>query len=295
MLRLPPAVGLTLLFAVTSPALAAPRPEVQGHRGARARFPENTWPAFEHALLVGADVLELDLVVSQDDQLLIGHDPILDPSRCRWPDRPLKEGTRVRDLPLAELLTLDCGSLPHPRFPEQTRVPGARMPTLASLLEALQSSKLPQAKTVRLNIEAKIEPTRPDLSPSPEAFAGLILQTLDAHQFRSRVVIQSFDYRLLKAVQAKAKEVPTAILIGENLLPLAQVAEATGAAIVSPNHEWLTAEEVKALHLAKKKVVPWTANTVEVWERLIGWGVDGIITDDPGALIAYLKDRPRRP
>lgn len=294
MVRLPPLAGLTLLFAVSSPAAAAPV-EVQGHRGARARFPENTLPAFEHAVQVGADVLELDLLVTKDDRLVIGHDPILDPALCRRTDGPIPAGLAVRSLSYAELEGLDCGGQRHPRFPKQTLVPGTKMPTFEALLLWLKSSKLPGAKTVRLNLEAKSEPTRPELQPEPEAFVALILQALTAHGFMDRVVIQSFDYRILTAVQQKAPQIPTAILISENLLPLVEVARATGARIVSPNHEWVTEPLVKALHGAGVKVVPWTANTPEVWDRLLNWKVDGIITDDPAALLAYLKAKGRRP
>lgn len=291
---MPPLAGLTLLFAVSSPAAIAPI-EVQGHRGARARFPENTLPAFEHAVQVGADVLELDLVVSKDDRLIIGHDPILDPALCRRADGPIPPGLAVRSLRSSELFALDCGSQRHPRFPKQGLVAGAKMPALEELLVWLKSSKLPGAKSIRLNLEAKSEPTRPDLQPEPEVFAGLILQALKVHGFLDRVVIQSFDYRILAAVQRQAPQVPTAILISENLLPLVPVARATGARIVSPNHEWVTEALVKALHEAGVKVVPWTANTPEVWERLIAWNVDGIITDDPEALIAHLKAKGLRP
>ena len=171
MVLLPPIAGFTLLFVVSSPAAVSPL-EVQGHRGARARFPENTLPAFEQAVQVGADVLELDLVVSKDDRLVIGHDPILDPALCRRANGPLPAGLAVRSLSYAELERLDCGGQRHPRFPKQTLAPGAKMPTLEALLAWLQSSKLPGAKSVRLNIEAKSEPPRPDLQPEPEIFAG---------------------------------------------------------------------------------------------------------------------------
>ena len=133
------------------------------------------------------------------------------------------------------------------------------------------------------------------MQPEQEIFAGLILKALKVHGFLDRVVIQSFDYRILAAVQQQAPQVPTAILISENLLPLVPVARATGARIVSPSHEWVTETLVKALHDAGVKVVPWTANTPEVWDRLIAWRVDGIITDDPEALIAHLKTKGRRP
>lgn len=64
-----------------------------------------------------------------------------------------------------------------------------------------------------------------------------------------------------------------------------------GVHIVSPYKDWITPEKVKMIHAAKMKVIPWTANTLEDWDRLVSMGVDGIITDDPEALIQYLNER----
>ncbi|HOK47367.1 MAG TPA: glycerophosphodiester phosphodiesterase family protein, partial [Bryobacteraceae bacterium] len=73
-----------------------------------------------------------------------------------------------------------------------------------------------------------------------------------------------------------------------------EVAREAGAGIFSPEHRLVTKEQVEAAHKAGLKVVPWTANTPDVWERLVAAGVDGIITDDPAALIAFLRARGLR-
>jgi glycerophosphoryl diester phosphodiesterase len=66
------------------------------------------------------------------------------------------------------------------------------------------------------------------------------------------------------------------------------------AGIISPAFKLATPEQVKASHAAKLEVVPWTADTPQDWQRLIDAGVDAIITDDPAALIAYLKEKGLR-
>ena len=66
-------------------AAAPPRILVHGHRGARARRPENTLPAFEYAIAQGVDALEMDMAVTKDNVIVISHDPILEPPVCTRP------------------------------------------------------------------------------------------------------------------------------------------------------------------------------------------------------------------
>jgi glycerophosphoryl diester phosphodiesterase len=70
-----------------------------------------------------------------------------------------------------------------------------------------------------------------------------------------------------------------------------EIAREAGLSIVSPEYRLVTAEEVRAAHAAGLSVVPWTANDPADWDRLIGPGVDAIITDDPAALIAHLRKK----
>jgi glycerophosphoryl diester phosphodiesterase len=85
-----------------------------------------------------------------------------------------------------------------------------------------------------------------------------------------------------------------AALCQVGLRSLRMIAGSAGADIISPDLRLLTRRRVAAAHRAGLEVVPWTANRPGQWNRLIQAGVDGIITDDPGALIAYLKSRGLR-
>jgi glycerophosphoryl diester phosphodiesterase len=107
--------------------------DVQGHRGARAVRPENTLAAFGYAL-ANEDVstLELDTGVTQDDQLVVLHDRTINGSHCldtapAFPGDPEFPyvGKRVRDLTLAQIKTLDCGSKTLPEFPRQQPSPAS--------------------------------------------------------------------------------------------------------------------------------------------------------------------------
>jgi len=269
--------------------------EVQGHRGARALLPENTLVGFDYALSVGVDTLELDLVATRDDHLVVSHDLMVDPGRCTQPDgSPVTFALPIRSLELARVQRYDCGRLRHPAFPRQRPVPGQHMPSLSEVLALVTGSSHPAAKRVRLNLELKSLPARPELTPAPEEYAGLLVRLVRAHGLVDRAVVQSFDHRLLQAVERLAPELPRAVLMHRTLPDLVAVARAVGAGIVSPNHEWITAPEVERLHAAGLRVVPWTVNVPGEWDRLLGMGVDGIITDDPAGLIGHLKARGLR-
>ena len=135
--------------------------DVQGHRGARGLAPENTLPAFRRALDLGVATLELDTVVSADDEVVVSHDPTMSPVFCSHPDgRPVAphEAVALFDLGYAEIARFDCGSRPNPRFPGQKLEPASK-PTLRAVVrfaEAYtQEHGLPP---VFYNVETKSEP-----------------------------------------------------------------------------------------------------------------------------------------
>lgn len=258
---------------------------VHGHRGARARMPENTIPAFEYAIGVGVDVLELDLAVTKDDVLVVSHDSFLHAPTCKGP----VEKAAIRDLTLAEVRRWDCGSVPNPQFPDQKRIPGTRMPTLDEVFSLASRGRF------EFNVETKISPAHPELSASPERFAELLVQAIGKHKLIPRVIVQSFDYRTLVAIRKLNPEIRLSALFtmtGDSYFDVSK--RAANAEFVSPIVNDVTAAKVKAAHAEGLIVEPWTANTTSEWDRLIGMEVDAIITDDPGALIAHLKKRGLR-
>lgn len=295
-----PLIALLALCTTLAQAI-----EVQGHRGARALRPENTLAAFEYALQVGVDVLEMDLGVTSDNVLVVVHDSDINPWICSGPktkflqrffsfmERPL-----VHEMTLAEIKQYDCGSHFNPKFWNQVRVPGAKIPTLSEVFEMVESSDLPNAKTVAFNIEMKSEPTIPRAQPLPEDFARLLLATLNQHKMLERSTIQSFDHRTLKAAKAQNPQAVISVLtekeMGIDYATVADLGNGLQAEILSPNFEEITNEDVQAAHGRGLKVIPWTANKAKEWQTLIDKNVDGIITDDPAALIAYLQEKKLR-
>ena len=258
---------------------AAPHILVHGHRGARAMRPENTIPAFEYAIEAGVDFLEMDVAVTKDNVLVISHDPHINREICQGPH----VGIAIRELTLAELHEYDCGTLKNPHFPKQQPVPGTRIPTLDEVLSLAPKS------AVQFNIETKSFPDHPELTPPPDIFAMLMLEVIRKHNLESRCIIQSFDFRTLRAMKTLAPNMRLAALWEGKPRPFVDIAKEAYAGIISPYFPLVTAEQVEAAHAAKLEVVPWTADRPEDWQKLIDAGVDAIITDDPAALIAYLK------
>jgi glycerophosphoryl diester phosphodiesterase len=276
-------------------AEAAGAVEVQGHRGARARFPENTLPAFRYALEQGVDVLELDLAVTKDLKLVVSHDPHLNPEICLGPDgRRLEKPILIHSLTLAELKKHDCGALKNARFAKQQPVPGTPMPTLDEVFALVKESKLPAARKVRFNIETKIRPDEPENTVGPEVFARLLVDSIKRAGMWKRSVIQSFDYRTLREARKADASAQISALSEDPESDLAAIARELKADVISPKWELMNAERVAKIRATGAKIVPWTANDADAWQKLVELKVDGIISDDPEALIAYLKSRGLR-
>ncbi len=263
--------------------MAAPI-QVHGHRGARAVLPENTIPAFAYAIDQGVDAIEMDVAVTKDDVLVISHDPVLNPEICRSPG-----GAVIRELTFAQLRLWDCGSLVNPHFPNQQPIPGTRIPALEEVFT------LAERGNFLFNIEAKLFPDHPALTPTPERFAELLLHAIDRHHLRPRVIVQSFDFRILIAMKNLAPAIRLAALDeDENLGDFVSVARGACAQIIAPEKGLVTPAKVVAAHQAGLQVIPWTANTPQAWDPLLAAAVDAIITDDPAALINYLKQKKLR-
>jgi glycerophosphoryl diester phosphodiesterase len=224
----------------------------------------------------------MDMAVTKDNVIVISHDPILEGPVCSGPQK----SATIHQLTLAEVRQWDCGAVRNPRFPTQQTVPGTRMPTLDDVF------RLASRGTFDYNIETKSFPEHPEYTPTPEEFVKLVLAKVREHKLEKRVMLQSFDWRTLVAMRKIAPEIRLSALTEYDKRDFAAIAkDAANAEIVSPEFHLVTPEKVAAAHAAGLQIVPWTANTPGDWDKLIAAKVDAIISDDPAALIAYLKRR----
>jgi len=305
--------ALLIAAAVTSQAAAF---DLQGHRGARGLAPENTLPAFARALALGVTTLELDVGLTEDGVLVVAHDRRLNPDIVRGPDgRWLVGRTRtVRELTFHELGRYDVGRLRpgseySARFPEQRRMDGIRIPKLE---EVFGLARRAHNDEVRFNIETKLSPLAPEETAGPDEFARALIAVVRANGVERRTTIQSFDWRTLALAQREAPEIATAYLssdadnvrdAGNSPSPwtngirfadhgsVPKMVKAAGGRIWSPNFRDLTAALVAEAHGLALGVLPWTVNDAPDMERLIDWGVDGIITDYPDRLREVMAAR----
>lgn len=275
---------VALWLAMMATADAAPRILVHGHRGARAVKPENTIPAFEYAIGAGVDVLELDMTVTKDDVLVVSHDLEMNRKICRGPEGPVA----IRELTLEQVKRWDCGALKNPDFPKQEPVPGTPKPTLDEVFA------LAPRGAFDFNIETKIDPKRPALAPEPAAFARLVVDAVRKHHLEKRVIVQSFDFRTLHEIKKLAPEIRLSALYAGLPKDFVTIAREGEADIASPVWQIVSKGKVRKAHQAGIQVIPWTANSEYAWNKLIKAQVDAIITDDPAALIAYLKSKGLR-
>jgi glycerophosphoryl diester phosphodiesterase len=153
-------------------------------------------------------------------------------------------------------------------------------------------SALPAAATVEFNIETKIVPREVGrLMPDPARFAKLVVDVVKKYKLESRVIVQSFDHRSLVEVRKLSPKIRIAALLAEDFPDWESVVAKLKPDYLSPNVDWITPDAVKKAHARKVKVVPWTLNAEADWIYALGCDVDGIISDDPAPLLAFLRSQ----
>jgi glycerophosphoryl diester phosphodiesterase len=320
---------LCLLLALAATGCAT-RFDLQGHRGARGLAPENTLPAFERALALGVNTLEMDVNVTRDGVVVVGHDPSLNPDIVRGPDGKWleKKGPAIHELTFAELSRYDIGRLKPgtayaKRYPEQVSVDGTRYSRLAEVFALVKRSG---DTRVRFNIETKVSPLAPEETLLPEPFARALVAEIRAAGMQSRATIQSFDWRSLLVVQKEAPEIEAVYLSARQKFldtictgalagspstapadcgpspwtagfqlkdhgSVAAMVRAAGGRIWSPEFRDIDADSLAEARRLGLRVVVWTVNDPAQIARLLDLGVDGIISDRPDLVQAELRKR----
>jgi len=304
-----PAALAVALALMTATAAAF---DLQGHRGARGLAPENTLPAFARALSIGVTTLEMDAGLTEDGVVVIAHHRRLNPDIARGSDGRWLTGRTpaIRELTYRELQRYDVGRIRpgsdySKRWPDQRRADKVRVPTLEEVFELTRHARNGE---VRFNIETKISPEAPEDTADPATFTRALIKVIRDNGMAGRTTIQSFDWRTLAIVQKEAPEIATSYLTSQQQSldniqaghredspwtagiryrdhgSVPKMVVAAGGRIWSPNSADLTAALVKDAKAVGLTVLPWTVNDRADMERLIDWGVDGLITDYPDRL-----------
>ena len=278
--------------------------EVQGHRGARGLLPENTLPSFEIALDLGVTSIETDVHLTQDDVVVLHHD-------ARISDRaPL-----IRALTLDQLRTYRIGNAaPTPlaqRFAAARGLDPYGISTVAELFDFVadytgplgaQAGKTrPQQERARrliFDLELKRVPFCPETigdgfnGTAPALLERQIITAIRHAGVLERTRVRSFDHRSMWAITQLEPKLTTGLLIhGTAPRDVGKLRTAVGAQIYCPDYHFVDFEIVSQVHAAGMRIISYTVNEPAAWERLIDWGVDGITTDYPDRLIAWLVER----
>jgi glycerophosphoryl diester phosphodiesterase len=281
-----------ILFALflnsTVSAQYIPKFDIQGHRGARGLLPENTIPAFLKALELGVTTVELDVVITKDKKVIVSHEPWISSKICL--DKGGEEISEkdekklnIYTLPYDEVRQYDCGLKPNQDFPSQGKM-AASKPLLGDVIIAIEEYiRNYSLYEVDYNIEIKSWRDGDNkFHPTVEVFSEIVYELVNEYLPMERVVIQSFDFRVLKYFHKKYPEVRLAALV-ENVKSIDANLKDLGfkPSIYSPYFKLLNKEKVNYLHKLKIRVIPWTINEESDMLSFKGMGVDGFITDYP--------------
>jgi len=269
--------------------------DVQGHRGGRGLWPENSLYGFLKAVDMKVTTLEMDVVVSMDHHVVVSHDPFFNPGICVDADgKRLDENqfVNIYKLPYNQVKEFDCGSLPYPRFPDQEKHT-VHKPLLKEVIrKADERCEANGQAPVHYNIEIKSRPEWDgEYQPSnPEEYVQLVLDTIAPLLDYKRFTIQSFDIRILESIKKYDPKVRLVYLLEEvDLTPEITNNLSFTPDVISPDFELLSPELIESYHQMGIKVIPWTVNEEADMQRLIDWGVDGIISDYPDRLLEVVK------
>jgi len=258
--------------------------EIQGHRGARGNYTENTLSAFSYAIENDVETLELDLQMTKDKEIIIYHDKQIDTSICNGPSM------RIKDLSLSEIQKYDCGSKQNPNFPQQKIVVGERIPSFKELIEMAQNEYY--YKSIKMNVEIKTE-QNVDTDEEVYEFTNKLIEMIHQYNLQNKITIQSFDTRALEYVKQIDSKIKTSFLIENQPIndEIIELAKKLNVKIISPDYHLIDKNIVDNLKQHGFEVLPWLINDIDTLTQNINYGVNGIITDYPTQMKDYLSQQ----
>jgi len=262
MLRIIALVLLFIFALLFSNASGEERTLCVAHRGGSAYAPENTVAAFENAVKMGVDYIELDVHLTKDGYPVVIHDDSLERTT---------DGTgKVKDKTLDELKELDAGSW----FSDEFK--GEKLPTLEEAMDFVKGR-------AGLFIEIK---SGNDLCDGIEE---KIVELIREKDMVREVIVISFNYDRIKNINELDPEIATGFLYGGNVPDVCEMALNAGVDYISPSWQAVTEDIIKEAHSNNIGVSLWTINEPDIMKKFIDLGVDAITTDKPDLLLKELE------
>jgi len=244
-----------------------------GHRGWRGKYPENSLLGFEQLALSNIQAVELDIVVSKDNELIISHEPWFDSQYCLSDKK-----SNLYQLSLEEIQAVDCGSKIDDRFPKQVKTKTVK-PTFKALIDLWSSLGVKPFIALEVKSEAHLYG---NFQSFPDAFADLLIDFEKKYLKGYNYFVQSFDPYFLKVYHEKYPETKTGLLV-ENKLSVEENLSLLGYTpdFYNPEHILLSPELIEKLKAKNIDTYTWTVNTPNDFNKIKDLDLAGIITDYP--------------
>ena len=283
--------------------------KIYGHRGARGDLPENTLDSFKYLFENNINAYETDILISKDLIPVITHDFRLDPSftKDEEGDWITDENIKIFDLTYNEISKFDVGSLNKltrygRRFLNQRSLENQKIPKLDELLK-LSSKNLSQDTII--NLEIKSTPDEKNLTPNPKEMVQIVLNDIKKSNLQDKIIISSFDWRILREVKNQNPEISRAYLTFQQekgmkikktiyskspwidhipltiVYDLPKIIKELGGSAWHPYYKDINKKAVKDAHDYNLPVNVWTVNDEYNMLKMIEYEVDGIMTDYP--------------
>jgi len=281
-------VSLILFFFIS--CSSSNRFDIQGHRGAAGLFPENTIEGFLETIKLGVTTLEMDVVITKDLKVIVSHEPWISNKKCidkrgyDISDNILNEN--IFKMTYDEIKNYDCGFLFSQKNKIQTKISLIK-PLLSDVILSIEKNS---KSNIRYNIEIKSNIKGDEIfHPRYDQFTDLVVSDIISKNIKDRVILQSFDFRVLKYIKKKYPEYKLSMLADKeydykNIFSDLKFYPD----IYSPNYKSLKPEIIKKLKSKKIKIIPWTVNSNDDIAEVLNMGVDGIISDYPDRVIKFL-------
>jgi glycerophosphoryl diester phosphodiesterase len=271
--------------------------KVFAHRGFRGLHPENTIRGLQKALAYGA-VLEFDLAITRDKQVVVSHDPVLNPRITQGPNGQALGNNKIRiyQMDYSTLSAYDVGKTPNKDFPEQERYP-AHIPLLRELVDSVEAFAAARGiSDPTYFMETKLTPKTDGINhPGPKEFVDLMMQVVKEKGIQNQVIVQSFDPRTLQILRKEYPQIKLALLakdsttLDDNLNNLGFIPE-----YYSINAPFINRELVDRCHELKVKLIVGNCDDYEEILRIAKLGVNSVISDFPMEWLSGHDDKKKK-
>lgn len=251
-------------------------------------IPENTIAGFLHAIDLGVDAIEMDVVMNGDGDLLVSHEPYISPRIClglagnEIPEEKVEQ-INIYRMSQDSIEQYDCGLKPHPWFPDQQKLVATK-PLLKDVIDTVESYVAENGRNpIIWNIELKSKEKWYDIfQPQPAPYAQALINLIQEKGIAARTVIQCFDPKPLQYIHEKEPELKLAFLVdNEDGVEVNLGHLGFSPDYYSPNFQLVTESLVGQLRERGIGLLVWTVNEPADIKRMLALKPDGIITDYP--------------